>query len=229
MTEINEWKQEWTAFSPDGVPCTPEVYDTEEAANEALKEWVKRYKDQGYYSTINEGKRIKIPYDDILSHCKVTKTWDEAMRPPNINMHLIHRVLSNCDVQSASLSFMSQFDEENDDYEYENLDDGEYQMTPVGNQPTNYVIPSHFVMSKNQLIVDARDNEGSFFMVFEFLGFYFCAEQTHCGDASVYIWTSLNEMTKGVNWLNYIIAGITEHGNEILKDYMDIIKNDSDA
>ena len=66
-----ETKKEFTVLSPDGFPIGMDNYPTEEAAKEALYEWVKRYEHQGYYSTYAGLERVKISLEDLPFLCEI--------------------------------------------------------------------------------------------------------------------------------------------------------------
>lgn len=58
----------YDVLSPDGFSIdATETYPSIEAAQEALKQWKKRYTAQGYYSS-NKGR---IPLDELQNHCKI--------------------------------------------------------------------------------------------------------------------------------------------------------------
>lgn len=56
----------YQVLSPDGLPISHEAFPDKEKARKKAKEWVKRFKTQGYYSSPRYGK---IPYDEILDYC----------------------------------------------------------------------------------------------------------------------------------------------------------------
>jgi hypothetical protein len=59
-------------LSPDGISIeNNDGYDTLEQANEALEKWIQRFKNQGYYSTVENGQRIQIPFDEIKERCVI--------------------------------------------------------------------------------------------------------------------------------------------------------------
>lgn len=60
---------QFDVYSPDGFPIHREdTYPSKEVAEQKLKEWVKQYEHQGYYSTSN---RERIPLDQLESCCKI--------------------------------------------------------------------------------------------------------------------------------------------------------------
>lgn len=64
----------YLALSPDGIPISDEPeFSTLYQANSALKYWAHRYQSQGYYSTVRDGERMRIPYDQIVNHCDIQK------------------------------------------------------------------------------------------------------------------------------------------------------------
>ena len=59
----------YDVLSPDKFSISfDEVWDTPEEAKEALKKWIGRYKQQGYYSTSN---RERIPLDELETWCDI--------------------------------------------------------------------------------------------------------------------------------------------------------------
>jgi hypothetical protein len=61
---------QFDVFSPDGHAISrEETYPSVEVAEQKIKEWVKRYEFQGYYSS-NKGR---IPLDKLASRCKIVK------------------------------------------------------------------------------------------------------------------------------------------------------------
>ena len=47
-----------------------ETFPSVEVAEQKLDEWVKRYEQQGYYSTSN---RQRIPLDELKDYCKIVQ------------------------------------------------------------------------------------------------------------------------------------------------------------
>lgn len=65
-----ETKQQWDVLSPDGIAIHPtDTYDSPEQAQEKLREWMKRYEAQGYYSS----NRGRIPLNELESYCTIKK------------------------------------------------------------------------------------------------------------------------------------------------------------
>jgi hypothetical protein len=61
---------QFDVYSPDGFAIhREETYPSIEVAQQKLKEWVKRYEFQGYYSS-NKGR---IPLDELESCCKIVR------------------------------------------------------------------------------------------------------------------------------------------------------------
>ena len=59
----------YDVLSPDGFSISfDELWDTPEEAQKAAEKWVKRYEQQGYYSTSN---RDRIPLDQLVECCRV--------------------------------------------------------------------------------------------------------------------------------------------------------------
>ena len=62
---------QFDVFSPDGFAISrEETYPSREVAEQKIKEWVKRYEFQGYYSSDKYGR---IPLDKLASRCKIVK------------------------------------------------------------------------------------------------------------------------------------------------------------
>ena len=60
---------QFDVYSPDGFAIDrTETYPSPEVAQQKLQEWVKRYEQQGYYSTSN---RERIPLDELASRCSI--------------------------------------------------------------------------------------------------------------------------------------------------------------
>ena len=58
---------QFDVFSPDGFAIDrEETYPSREVAEQKLKEWVKRYEFQGYYSSVKYGR---IPLDELEEYC----------------------------------------------------------------------------------------------------------------------------------------------------------------
>jgi hypothetical protein len=66
----------YVILSPDEIPISPEPFKSKTEAETYLKEWIKRFSRQGYYSTPNG----HIPIDVLYAYCPVYlvpkgKTW----------------------------------------------------------------------------------------------------------------------------------------------------------
>ena len=60
---------QFDVFSPDGFAIDrEETYPNFEVAEQKLKEWVKRYEFQGYYSSVNYGR---IPLNELEDYCSI--------------------------------------------------------------------------------------------------------------------------------------------------------------
>jgi hypothetical protein len=57
----------YRVLSPDGIDILPKTFASKKEARTALKEWKKRYKAQGGYSS----NRGWIHYEDIEFECKI--------------------------------------------------------------------------------------------------------------------------------------------------------------
>ena len=68
----------YIALSPDGftLEWEPKEHDTKEAAQEEIKEWVKRYAHQGHYSSLHG----RIEYDKIESSCYIKEIQDGTIQ-----------------------------------------------------------------------------------------------------------------------------------------------------
>ena len=63
-------KKQFNVLSPDGFSIHhTDTYDTIEQAYEAMQQWAKRYKSQGYYSSVKYGR---IPIQDLDRYCSIT-------------------------------------------------------------------------------------------------------------------------------------------------------------
>lgn len=56
-------------LSPDGFPIHTEPSETQEQAIASFHEWLKRYEQQGYYSS-NKGR---IPLEDVEIYCTLVE------------------------------------------------------------------------------------------------------------------------------------------------------------
>jgi len=62
-------------LSPDGFDIDfSESYKTIKLAEKALDLFVEKFKSQGYYSTIKNGQRVNIPFNEIKNNCKIVKS-----------------------------------------------------------------------------------------------------------------------------------------------------------
>lgn len=60
----------WDVLSPDGFAIHfSNRYESEQAAGEALKQWIKRYEGQGYYSS----NRGRIALGDLIGYCEIVR------------------------------------------------------------------------------------------------------------------------------------------------------------
>ena len=60
-------------LSPDGFSIDMQTYTSMKNANIALNNFVKRYEQQGYYSTIRNGQRYLMPLNEIIDNCTLIK------------------------------------------------------------------------------------------------------------------------------------------------------------
>jgi hypothetical protein len=64
----NTMAKKFDVLSPDGFSIDFEdTYHTIEQAEQAFKEWAKRYEKQGYYSSANG----RIPLDELMGYCRI--------------------------------------------------------------------------------------------------------------------------------------------------------------
>jgi hypothetical protein len=65
----------YDVLSPDGFSIRPEdTYPTRAAAESALRDWVKRFEFQGFYST---ARRERIPLDELPGRCRIVEAAPE--------------------------------------------------------------------------------------------------------------------------------------------------------
>jgi hypothetical protein len=69
---------QYEVIGPDDYPISPELFDTEEEANAAIKAFAERFSQQGYYSGVNG----RIPLDCIADCClvmqvEVDEEWED--------------------------------------------------------------------------------------------------------------------------------------------------------
>ncbi len=64
-------------LSPDGFPIHPtDTYTGIQAVNAAIADWCKRFEQQGYYSTIQNGERVQIPLNELPDHLVIRPAFD---------------------------------------------------------------------------------------------------------------------------------------------------------
>ena len=70
----NKVSKKWRILSPDGFPIEFGVshYTSSKKMMESFEKWKQRYELQGYYSTIEDGRRIQIPLDELFGYCFVS-------------------------------------------------------------------------------------------------------------------------------------------------------------
>jgi hypothetical protein len=63
----------YQVLSPDGFAtnCNGAIYKSKKKATEALQQFADNYKTQGYYSTVQQGERVRIPYNQIINYCEI--------------------------------------------------------------------------------------------------------------------------------------------------------------
>lgn len=66
-------KKTWYyVLSPDGFTLNPNsLFETKDEAWLEFETWKKRFDRQGYYSTVKNNQRVKIPLDELKKHCKL--------------------------------------------------------------------------------------------------------------------------------------------------------------
>ena len=68
----NKTKKTYNVFSPDGFTIEfGTIYKSMKSAILALDNFCSRYEKQGYYSTIQNGERVQIPFANIKAYCKI--------------------------------------------------------------------------------------------------------------------------------------------------------------
>ena len=60
-------------LSPDGFSIDMQEHKNMNEVNIALNNFVKRYEQQGYYSTIKNGQRYLMPLNEIINNCTLIK------------------------------------------------------------------------------------------------------------------------------------------------------------
>ena len=60
-------------LSPDGFSIDMQEHTTMDKANIALDNFIKRFEQQGYYSTIRNGQRYLMPLNEIRDNCTIIK------------------------------------------------------------------------------------------------------------------------------------------------------------
>jgi hypothetical protein len=64
----------YNILSPDGIFITSEPIKNKKLALQVFKEWIMRYKTQGYYSqTCYNGYKRDIPINQIVDYCQFIK------------------------------------------------------------------------------------------------------------------------------------------------------------
>jgi len=93
----------YDVLSPDKFSISfDEVWDTPEEAKEALKKWIGRYKQQGYYSTSN---RERIPLDELETWCHIIPI--EVDEPENIGREDAIKMLIDNDFDTIEQGFQT--------------------------------------------------------------------------------------------------------------------------
>ena len=65
-------RKKYIILSPDGFPIHRETkYTSLKQARMAFRNWLENYREQGYYSTIENGQRLQIPLIDVESYCEL--------------------------------------------------------------------------------------------------------------------------------------------------------------
>ena len=60
-------------LSPDGFSIDMQVHTSMKNVKIALNNFVKRYEQQGYYSTLKNGQRYLMPLNEIIDNCTLIK------------------------------------------------------------------------------------------------------------------------------------------------------------
>ena len=61
-------------LSPDGFSIDMQEHTSLKNAKIALNNFVQRYEQQGYYSTIRNGQRYLMPLNEIIENCALIKS-----------------------------------------------------------------------------------------------------------------------------------------------------------
>lgn len=71
----------FTVLSPDGFPIDHDsFYPTKKAAKAARDNYPERFRQQGYYGTVRNGKRVRISLDDLPNECTIHGTAFEQVK-----------------------------------------------------------------------------------------------------------------------------------------------------
>ena len=60
-------------LSPDGFNIDMQEHKNMNEVNIALDKFVKRFEQQGYYSTIRNGQRYLMPLNELIDNCTLIK------------------------------------------------------------------------------------------------------------------------------------------------------------
>lgn len=64
-------KYQFRILSPDGIDLDETIHSDFKLLLPFAKKWRERFKKQGYYSTINRGQRVQIPFKWILNELTI--------------------------------------------------------------------------------------------------------------------------------------------------------------
>lgn len=78
IKNIKDFRPKFRILSPDGFDIYPgKVYKDEAEGEKAFKKWAKNYEGQGYYSTIRDGERLRIPVAELSDYCMIRTVWEK--------------------------------------------------------------------------------------------------------------------------------------------------------
>jgi len=73
MQDTNNRPVRYHVMSPDGLPITPESFDSLEAAARYIPKWFEMFRHQGFYAAV--GRRI--PLDEVIYHLSFVPVWPD--------------------------------------------------------------------------------------------------------------------------------------------------------
>ncbi len=144
-----EAKKEFDVLSPDGFSIHhSDTYKTSEDAERALIEWVKRYEQQGYYSSSSNGR---ISLDELPDYCKIIDVLQH-----NIDAIFVSVWDGGDEIRNSckfNLETNDAFDIESVDFESLEMLDEQYVELPNGE------VIKTFTIEGNQKVVNGMEEE----------------------------------------------------------------------